>query len=166
MKKAFILTITFFAASFAFASVQEDKTLFETTCGTCHSLERSLQATKNLMAWKRTIKRMDRYANGRIPETEANKIAEYLASIGKPEKPVPHEISKEEIKGLDERELSEFKKVRVNQFIEPSVCGGCHSEKFKQWNGSMHSKAFYDPLWRKQQSCFSKKRYQMMRSLR
>ena len=78
MKKAFILTITLFAASLAFASVQEDKTLFESACGTCHSLERSLRTTKNLMAWKRTIKRMNRYANGRISETEADKIAEYV----------------------------------------------------------------------------------------
>jgi cytochrome c1 len=156
MKKAIILTITLFAASFAFASVQEDKTLFESTCGTCHSLERSLRTTKNLMAWKRTIKRMNRYANGRIPETEADKIAEYLVSIGKPKKPASHEISKEEIKGPDARELSDFKKVRVNQFIDPSVCSGCHSEKFKQWNGSMHSKAFYDPLWRKATKLFFK----------
>jgi cytochrome c len=128
MKKALLLIIiTLFVTPFAFASVQEGKKLFETKCGTCHSLERSLRVTKDLMAWKRTIKRMDRYAKGKIPETEAEEIAEYLVSIGKPETPASHEISKEEIKGLDERELFDFKKVQVDQFIDPSVCGGCHS---------------------------------------
>ena len=108
------------------------------------------------MAWKRTINRMNRYANERISETEADKIAEYLVSIGKPKKPASQEISKKEIKGLGDQKLSEFKKVRVNQFIDPSVCSRCHSEKFKQWNGSMHSKAFYDPLWRKATKLFFK----------
>jgi len=156
MKKAFILIMALFTASFVFASAQENKALFETNCGSCHSLERSLQKTKDLMAWKRTINRMNRYANERISETEADKIAEYLVSIGKPKKPASQEISKKEIKGLGDQKLSEFKKVRVNQFIDPSVCGRCHSEKFKQWNGSMHSKAFYDPLWRKATKLFFK----------
>ncbi len=156
MKNAFFIIITIFAASFAFASVQEGKVLFETKCGSCHSLERSLRKTKSLMAWKRTIKRMARYTKGRTSETEENKIAEYLAARGEPKKPASNEISKKEIKVLDERELFEFKKVRVNQFIDPSVCGRCHSEILKQWNGSMHSKAFYDPIWRKATKLFFK----------
>jgi cytochrome c5 len=156
MKKAFFLVITFFAASVAFASIQDGKRLFETKCGDCHSLDKSLQKTKDLMAWKRTVKRMERYARGRILETEGEKIAEYLVSINKPKAPVSKEISKKEPKVSGERELGEFKKVRVNQFIDPTVCGRCHSEKFKQWNGSMHSKAFYDPLWRKATKLFFK----------
>jgi len=156
MKQAFVFVITIFAASFVFASVQENKALFETKCGTCHSLERSLKKTKDLMAWKRTIKRMNRYAKGRIHETEAEKIAQYLASIGKPKTPASQEISKKESERPDQGELFNFKKVRVDQFIDPSVCDGCHSEKFEQWNGSMHSKAFYDPFWRRATKLFFK----------
>jgi hypothetical protein len=156
MKNAFFIIIAIFVASFAFASVQEGKELFEAKCGSCHSLERSLRVTKGLVAWKRTIKRMAGYPKGEISETEAEEIAEYLAERGKPKEPTPHKISKEEIKVPEEHELFEFEKVRVNQFMDPSVCGRCHSEIFKQWSGSMHSKAFYDPLWRKATKLFFK----------
>jgi hypothetical protein len=61
MKKLlFIITIICFASG-SFAAVQTDKELFETKCGTCHSLKRSLRKTKGLKAWKRTVKRMARY---------------------------------------------------------------------------------------------------------
>jgi len=156
MKKAFFIIITIFAASFAFASVQKGKELFEAKCGSCHSLERSLRKIKGLKSWERTIKRMVGYTKGRIPEIEAGEIAEYLAERGKPKKPAPHKISKQEIKVPEEHELFEFKKVRVNQFIDPSVCNECHSAIFKQWSGSMHSKAFYDPIWRKATQLFFK----------
>ncbi len=37
-------------------------------------------------------------------------------------------------------------------FEDPGICMGCHPAIFKQWNGSMHSNAFTDPvfqaLWR------------------
>lgn len=154
MRKSFFLILTIFSASLAFASIQEGRELFKTQCGTCHSLEKSLRKTKGLEAWKRTIKRMNRYARGRIPETEGEKIAKYLVSIGKPKTPAFQEPVRAKIKGPDERGIFAFKKVRVSQFIDPTVCGKCHSEKFKQWNGSMHSKAFYDPLWRKATKLF------------
>ncbi|MGB2690455.1 MAG: multiheme c-type cytochrome [Desulfobacterales bacterium] len=156
MKNTFFIIIAIFAASFAFASVQEGKELFEAKCGSCHSLERSLRKTKGLKSWKRTIKRMAGYTRGRTSETEEEKIAEYLAERGKPKEPAPHKTSKQEIKVPEEQELFEFEKVRVNQFIDPSVCSGCHSEIFKQWGGSMHSKAFYDPIWRKATKLFFK----------
>jgi Zn-finger protein len=42
--------------------------------------------------------------------------------------------------------------VSSSDFEDPSVCMGCHPELYKQWNGSMHSNAFVDPvfqaLWR------------------
>ncbi|MDD5772113.1 MAG: multiheme c-type cytochrome [bacterium] len=41
-----------------------------------------------------------------------------------------------------------FKKMKVEKFVKPDVCGGCHAEIYKQWQGSMHSKAFIDPVWR------------------
>lgn len=47
-----------------------------------------------------------------------------------------------------EAEMLNFKTVDVEQFIEPAICSGCHQDIFAQWNGSMHSKAFTDPVWR------------------
>ena len=42
--------------------------------------------------------------------------------------------------------------VASTEFEDPGVCMGCHPALFKQWNGSMHSNAFVDPvfqaLWR------------------
>ena len=61
MKNSSYIIIVIFAASFAFASEQEGKDLFEAKCGSCHSLERSLRKTKGLRSWKRTIKRMAGY---------------------------------------------------------------------------------------------------------
>lgn len=37
--------------------------------------------------------------------------------------------------------------VRPDQFEEPVVCSGCHSDIFKQWQGSMHANAFIDPVF-------------------
>ncbi|NQT70167.1 MAG: hypothetical protein HQ552_11365, partial [Desulfobacteraceae bacterium] len=148
MKKVLVIFIVVFAASLAFASVEEGKKLFEAKCDKCHSLDRSLKKTKNLEAWKRTGERMARYSRGSITTQDVDKISEYLASGDKPGKPaVPIEPEKE-AKVHEEHHMFEFKKVKVNQFIKPEVCALCHSEKFKQWNGSMHSKAFADPLWR------------------
>ncbi|MCK5195581.1 MAG: cytochrome c554 family protein [Desulfobulbaceae bacterium] len=53
-------------------------------------------------------------------------------------------------------EIFDFKKVRVDQFIGPDVCEGCHSEIYEQWNGSMHSRAFTDPLWQSATKLFFK----------
>jgi hypothetical protein len=35
-----------------------------------------------------------------------------------------------------------------DQFEPPEVCGGCHGEIYTQWNGSMHSNAWTDPVYR------------------
>jgi len=35
----------------------------------------------------------------------------------------------------------------VDDTTDPDTCGACHGEIFEQWNGSMHSKAFRDPVW-------------------
>jgi len=138
-----------FVSSTAFASLEEGEKLFKRKCGSCHSLERSLEKTKDVKAWKRTVKRMVRHAGGRIKKDDGGKIAEYLASGGMTETSIIAEA--EEIKkivDIEDHEIFDFEKVRINQFIDPSVCGGCHSEIYKQWSGSMHSKAFTDPLWR------------------
>jgi hypothetical protein len=39
------------------------------------------------------------------------------------------------------------KPVQSSEFMSPDICGGCHAEIFAQWNGSMHSHAFHDPIF-------------------
>jgi hypothetical protein len=53
-------------------------------------------------------------------------------------------------------DIFDFKKVRIDQFIEPEICEGCHSEIYEQWYGSMHSKAFVDPVWQSATKLFFK----------
>jgi len=161
MKKILCILIMFFTAAYTFASVEQDQKLFERKCFQCHSLEKSLDKTKNLAAWQRTIKRMVKYTRGSISEPNALTIANYLAALGKPvqsneQQKVEASPKKEKIRASEKNEVFNFKKVRVNQFIDPAVCADCHSEKFEQWNGSMHSKAFTDPLWRAATKLFFK----------
>ena len=35
----------------------------------------------------------------------------------------------------------------LDRFISPETCGGCHSEIFEQWTGSMHSLSHQDPVY-------------------
>lgn len=39
------------------------------------------------------------------------------------------------------------KHVKVEDWTDPRVCGQCHTEQYKGWNGSMHSNAFKDPVF-------------------
>lgn len=39
------------------------------------------------------------------------------------------------------------KPIKAEDYTEPEICGGCHADIFKQWNGSMHSQAFVDPVF-------------------
>ncbi len=152
-----------FSSSFASASLEEGEILFKTKCIKCHTLERALSKTKSLSAWKRTTRRMAKYsgqAGEIIASSEVKMIAEYLAGRGVAKKEAPAEKAEDKaIKQaieIEKHEMFDFKKVRVEQFIEPEVCEGCHSEIFKQWNGSMHSKAFVDPIWRAATKLFFK----------
>jgi hypothetical protein len=36
----------------------------------------------------------------------------------------------------------------LSRFIDPEICGGCHEGIYEQWNGSTHSLAHADPLYR------------------
>ncbi len=155
-RRILVILITIFAASFAFASVREGKEIFERKCVKCHSLERALRRTKGFEAWKRTVKRMSRYSKEILKKKDMENIAEYLAGRSKSKELASKKISKVEIQVPEEGELFKFKKVRVNQFIDPSICGECHSAKLEQWSGSMHSQAFYDPLWRSATKLFFK----------
>ena len=38
-------------------------------------------------------------------------------------------------------------KYKLEQFIEPELCGDCHSEIYAQWENSMHHLAHYDPVY-------------------
>jgi len=165
MKKISFLLILLFIASSAWASAPQDKQLFENKCTRCHSLKKSLKKTKDLAAWQRTLKRMTKYARGSISEQDAQTIANYLATSGQPARPVARQKPKQKVTASEQKEsigeagkneVFNFKKVSVRQFIDPEVCAGCHSEKFEQWNGSMHSKAFTDPLWRAATKTFFK----------
>lgn len=40
------------------------------------------------------------------------------------------------------------KEVTSGMFDSPEVCGGCHTEIYSQWKGSMHSNAWTDPIYR------------------
>jgi mono/diheme cytochrome c family protein len=156
MKKVIYIFITIFTVSISFASIEEGKKLFKEKCDKCHSFERSLSKTKDLDAWKRTTQRMSKYTDT-INFIEALEIAEYLAGRVEVEKVLIAEKPVEEGPHVpEEHGMFKFKKVRVDQFIEPSVCGECHSEKYEQWSGSMHSKAFIDPLWRAATKLFFK----------
>jgi mono/diheme cytochrome c family protein len=164
MKKLiFTLIIVVFAASHALAGhplinkegidpEQMGQELFQKMCDKCHTLERALNKSKDLGAWNRTTTRMARYASGVITYEQADMIAKYLSSRQENRiEPARIEVLAEKKASDGDKEefgMFDFKKVRVQQFIEPEVCEGCHSEIFEMWNGSMHSKAFYDPIWR------------------
>jgi hypothetical protein len=163
MRFIICLAILIITSPIGFAAENEGKALFEQKCIKCHTLERALGKTKSLAAWRRTTSRMSRYAEqagSTITPEDAVKIAEYLAGRGKAEEAVAQEkeAGKEigKMMNIEKHEMFDFKKVRVDQFIDPSVCEGCHSALFKQWEGSMHSKAFADPLWRTATKLFFK----------
>lgn len=80
MKKNLFVLFAIVFMLVACSSTQEGKALFEAKCAQCHSLEKSLNATKNLEQWKQTTAAMVRYANGAITNQDAEKIADYLAS--------------------------------------------------------------------------------------
>jgi mono/diheme cytochrome c family protein len=149
-KYIFIIVIVLISSvAFASASEQEGKKLFEKKCKKCHPLERALEKNKDLEGWKRTAKRMAGYSSWEISSEDSEKIAEYLAGREEAKEIVSvKKAEKRDVPELPEHEMFDFKKVRVEQFIEPSLCGECHSEIYKQWSGSMHSKAYIDPIWR------------------
>ncbi|MDY6958754.1 MAG: multiheme c-type cytochrome, partial [Halobacteriota archaeon] len=37
--------------------------------------------------------------------------------------------------------------LKSSDFTDPSVCGGCHAEIYKQWEGSLHAISYIDPLY-------------------
>jgi len=39
------------------------------------------------------------------------------------------------------------KPVKSSEFMSPNICGGCHTDIYTQWKGSMHSHAYVDPVF-------------------
>jgi hypothetical protein len=149
MKNFLIVFLTVLTLSAQSALSHEGKVLFEDKCIRCHSLERILSKSKTLDAWRRTVTRMSSYTFGKIPKGEVEKLAQYLASTSKLRMILTDEEEKKmkQITDIEDSELFNFKKVRVKQFIDPKFCKNCHAEIYNMWNGSMHSKAFLNPLW-------------------
>jgi mono/diheme cytochrome c family protein len=162
MKKiVFILAISMICSfSYPALALPGGKELFEKKCDGCHSLQRPLSKKKDLDAWMRTTARMSKHSSGMIKPQEADEIAQYLAArTGDGDVPAYKDKGEEDIKKvvkLEDNEMFNFKKVRINQFIEPEVCEGCHSDIYEMWDGSMHSRAFVDPLWRAATKLFVK----------
>jgi hypothetical protein len=44
----------------------------------------------------------------------------------------------------------------AEHFELPELCGGCHLDMYSQWNGSMHSNAWHDPVYRAALNLMSK----------
>ncbi len=57
-------------------------------------------------------------------------------------------VSKEQSPFYPSRASAGGRKVTSSMFDAPEVCGGCHTEIYKQWKGSMHSNAWTDPIYR------------------
>jgi len=41
--------------------------------------------------------------------------------------------------------------IESSDFDDPAVCKGCHAEIYNQWDGSMHSIAYTDPVYLKEE---------------
>ncbi len=63
------------------ALVQQGTSAFNAHCTTCHSADKSFQATKSLPAWRSTVRRMSEKDGANIPENTHESIAVYLASL-------------------------------------------------------------------------------------
>ncbi len=43
---------------------------------------------------------------------------------------------------------SKIQHYELSRFISPETCGGCHTDIYEQWKGSMHSLSHVDPLYK------------------
>ncbi len=41
----------------------------------------------------------------------------------------------------------EHKKISVNDWENPEICGSCHTTQYQGWKGSMHANSFTDPIF-------------------
>ncbi|UCF87415.1 MAG: hypothetical protein JSV71_01520 [Nitrospiraceae bacterium] len=148
MKKISLIFITILVLFSTSASARDGKSLFEKNCIYCHSLERVLIRKKTREGWRRTVMRMASYTFGRMSSDNIEMIAQYLASTsGLSGSLSDREKEMALITNREDSEVLDFKKVKLNQFLDPKFCEGCHAEIYEMWNGSMHSKAFLNPLW-------------------
>jgi hypothetical protein len=54
------------------------------------------------------------------------------------------------------RASTDGRALTAQHFELPELCGGCHLDMFSQWNGSMHSNAWHDPVYRAALNLMSK----------
>lgn len=152
-----------------YSNSNDTKKLFEKKCGACHPFTKCLKRTKTQDSWYRVVERMRKKWDTLFTESEGRKIAEYLHTVKgkrsvvvkskkrepkKAESPQP--IISKNYKEFPKDNHFKFKSVEVNQFIEPQVCAGCHEDIFNQWESSLHSNSFKDPLWQKSVKIFAK----------
>ncbi len=153
-KNAIIVIFMLFLTAIQ-SSAQDGRDLFEQKCIRCHTLERTLEKSKGFEEWEKTVLRMGAYTFGQITLQDSEIIARYLADMSAPKDPVVmNEIKK--IAAIDQHEMFNFKRVRADQFIKPETCRNCHAEIYTMWKGSMHSRAFTDPIWRASTKFFVK----------
>jgi Zn-finger protein len=81
-------------------------------------------------------------------------IAKKQAEAPATEEPTTNKTEDKSTKDTDERQFKPSymtidgnKHVKVDDWTDPRVCGQCHTEQYKGWNGSMHSNAFKDPVF-------------------
>ena len=67
-------------AAQAVSAAAEGKALFEKKCGLCHGLDRATVRTETRQNWERIVEKMQEMNPDWISETNAAKIAEFLAS--------------------------------------------------------------------------------------
>lgn len=170
-----------FSAGLSFARSESDpgKGLFEKKCDNCHTLEKSLKKYKTVDSWAKVVERMRKKKPNLISKLESKEIADYLFKIrgvGGGKKTIKKESPKFVYKsgmgtkesagkfedvvtlqsGNDGKDVNvKFQKLSVDQFISADVCAGCHKDIYNQWQGSMHSKSFLDPLWRAATKAFA-----------
>lgn len=67
-----------------------------------------------------------------------------IASVGTPASASPFKVDRELFKLYPS--LIVYEKSSA-EFTEPQTCGECHEDKYQEWNGSLHSMAFIDPVY-------------------
>ena len=157
----FLLAIFLLPLHSVFSKTSSQRKLFESKCGECHSLNKSLNKYKTHKSWDRVVERMRVKRPSLFTKKDGQGITDYLFSIrGKKLKTVikkNRQLQKSKnVKVIPDKNPiktqdnppHKFKSVAVDQFVEPDVCAGCHEDIFNQWSKSMHNQSYLDPLWR------------------
>jgi len=77
--------------------------------------------------------------NGQHATTEKSKAPAVLPASMIPSESRPNAPSLARAEG--------HRKLSVNDWENPEICGGCHTTQYQGWKGSMHSNSFKDPIF-------------------